>query len=92
MKSHRYIFAAAAFGLLSFLSVVDASATSLASDQVRILGVQLRVTPAAVPGAPKNVPLLLSTSLVDGNGDPAGALAEPDGLVSRSDLSPEGTA
>jgi hypothetical protein len=53
---------------LPLIGVDPAAAAPLASDQVRILGIRLEVSPATLD-APRNVPILIDTALKDGAGN-----------------------
>src|SRR5690242_8292016 len=46
------------------------SAVPLGSRDVEVLGLSLEINPSSIGGAPRNVPLLLSTQLIDGAGTP----------------------
>src|SRR5262245_31944547 len=50
---------------LHLISLDRVGAAPLASDQVRILGIRLEVSPATLD-APRNVPILINTALKDG--------------------------
>jgi hypothetical protein len=60
-----YVGAIVGVLLLHVLSLEPAAAALLASDQVRILGIRLEVSPATLD-APRNVPILINTALKDG--------------------------
>jgi hypothetical protein len=61
----------------------------LASDRIRILGVSLEVSPPSLT-APRNVPILLNTALVDGDGADVSARADVSGARVLARLSGPG--
>ena len=75
-----YVTACAAFALvlLSRESSRYGTEGPLASESVRILGVSLEISPASLTGIPRNVPVLLTARLVDGEGSEVAEL--PAGL------------
>jgi len=75
--------------LLALLPAYSATAAPLASDQIRILGVSLEIAPETLT-APRNVPILLNTALVDGDGNDVSKRAEYDGTLVRAELSGPG--
>ena len=62
----------------------------LASDRLRIVGLSIYVNPAAINGAPRNVPLLLDTHLKDSGGDEIGDGDLLSGLRVRGTLNGPG--